>query len=76
MLLGRLPGHPVQLIFGCAHLGPTAPLRIPWLTVYRAHGTICALCRLSAFLLAFWLPGLWLGGPRGVWVGGAAGIRT
>ena len=75
VLLGRLPGHPAQWIFGCAHLGPTAPLRIPWLTVCRANGTICALCRLSALLLAFWLAGLWLGGLGG-WVGGVAGIRT
>ena len=51
VLLGRLPGHPAQWIFGCAHLGRAAPLRIPWLTVYRANGTICALCRVSALLV-------------------------
>ena len=51
MLLGRLPGHPAQWILGCAYLGPTALLGIPWLTVYRANGTICALCRVSALLV-------------------------
>ena len=51
VLLGRLPGHPAQWILGCAHLGRTAPLGIPWLAVYRANGTICALCRVSALLV-------------------------
>ena len=50
-MLPGLPGHPVQWIFGCAHLGPTALLVIPWLTVYRANGTICALCQVSALLV-------------------------
>ena len=68
VLLGRLPGHPAQWIFGCAHLGPTAPLGIPWLTVYRANGTICALCRLSASprFLVGWAVAGW---PKG-WLGG------
>ena len=61
VLLGRLPGHPAQWIFGCAHLGPTAPLGIPWLTVYRANGTICALCRLFCVSsLSGWLGCGWV----------------
>ena len=51
VLLWRLPGYPAQWILGCAHLGRTAPLGIPWLAVYRANGTICALCRVSALLV-------------------------
>ena len=51
VFLWRLPGHLVQWIFGCAHLGRAPPLVIPWLTVYSANGTICALCLVSAFLV-------------------------
>ena len=51
VILWRLLGHPAHLVFGCAHLGRTAPLGIPWLAVYRANGTICALCLVSALLV-------------------------
>ena len=59
VLLGRLPGHPVQWILGCAHLDPTAPLKIPWLTVYRAPYAPCVgflrFCSLSAWLACGWV---------------------
>ena len=67
VLVWRLPGRPAQWIFGCTHLGRTAPLEIPWLAVYRANGTICGLCRVSAsprFLVGWAVAGwaVWLGG--------------
>ena len=48
--------RPVSSFGGSGSFGACAPSRdrasgIPWLTVYRAQGVICALCCLSAVLV-------------------------
>ena len=49
---GCLGGLLTEILEG-ACLVRAAPQGITRLTVYRAHGTICALCRVSALLVPF-----------------------
>ena len=49
---GCLGGLLTEILEG-ACLARAAPQGITRLTVYRAHGTICALCRVSALLVPF-----------------------
>ena len=60
VLRGRLPGHPAQWIFGCAYLGPTAPLRIPWLTVCRSWHHMRPVSAFCASSLSGWLGCGWV----------------
>ena len=57
---GCLCGLLTEILEG-ACLVRAAPQGITRLTVYRAHGTICALCRVSALLVLVRTVGLVLG---------------